>query len=84
MSVTAADRIKYGFLAVSFAVICWVIGVLAGSVVAYFVWFFAPASSGKDWPALIAFVVVVIVCGAFGLMKGWQMYRHKMDEIAAQ
>lgn len=74
------SRIQYALLAIFFALLWWIIGVMSGSVVAFFVYYFSPESSGRDWPAVIAFVAISLGCGIFGMFRSWQLYTRKIAE----
>lgn len=75
------SRIQYALLAVFFALLWWIVGVLSGSVAAFFVYLFSPDSSGHDWPAVIAFVVISLGFGIFGMFRSWQLYTRKIAEL---
>ncbi len=76
-------RIQYALLAIFFALLWWIIGVMSGSVVAFFVYYFSPESSGRDWPAVISFVMISLGCGIFGMFRSWQLYTRKVSELAS-
>jgi len=76
-------RIQYALLAIFFALLWWIIGVLSGSLAAYFVYFFSLESSGRDWPAVIAFVLIALGCGVFGMFRSWQLYNKKIAELTS-
>lgn len=76
-------RIQYALLAIFFALLWWIIGVLSGSLAAYFVYFFSLESSGRDWPAVFSFVLIALGCGIFGMFRSWQLYNKKIAELTS-
>lgn len=76
-----ATRIQIGLLALVFASLWWAIGILAGSVLAFFVFFFTPDSPTRAWPSFFAFVGTVLTCGLFGIYIAFKTYSRKTDEM---
>ncbi len=74
-------RIQYALLAIFFALLWWIIGVMSGSVAAFFVYYFFLDGSGLDWPAVIAFIIISLGCGIFGMFRAWQLYTRKVAEL---
>ena len=66
-----------------FVCLWWLMGVSAGIVTAFFVFFVTPDGPDRAWPAFYAFVGIVLATGLFGTVKSWRLYRAKVAEIAA-
>ena len=76
-------RIQYALLAIFFALLWWIIGVMSGSVVAFLFYHFSPEGSGRDWPAIISFAMISLGCGIFGMFRSWQLYTRKVAELTS-
>lgn len=76
-------RIHYALLALFYALLWWIVGVISGSVVAFFVYYFSPESSGRDWPAIISFAAISLGCGIFGIFRSWKLYSRKVADMAS-
>ena len=72
-------RLKIGLLAVFITCLWLAIGVLAGSVLAFFVYAITPRGPGHDWPAVYALGGTVISCGIFGFYLSWKTYTNKKE-----
>ncbi len=77
-----ATRIQTALLALFFCLLAWTAGVLGGSVAAFFVYALTPDGPTRDWPAVLTFAGVTLLCGTFGIVKSLQMYRNRISESA--
>ena len=71
-------RIHYALLAIFFALLWWIIGVLSGSVVAFLIYYLSSGDSGRDWPAVAAFASISLAFGVSGMFRAWQLYTRKV------
>ncbi|NNC77917.1 MAG: hypothetical protein HKN77_08135 [Woeseiaceae bacterium] len=76
------SRLQYALLAIFFALLWWIVGVLSGSVAAFLIYFLSPEDSGRDWPAITAFSIIALGFGGFGIRKSWQLYIKKAADLA--
>ena len=68
-------RIQTALLAIFLALLWWIIGVLAGSVAAFFVYLLS--SNNADWPAAVVLLSIALLCGIGGSIKSFRLYRKK-------
>lgn len=61
------------------ALLWWIIGVLAGSVAAFLVYFITPDSPDRAWPAALTLIMIALGSGIFGSFKSWQLYNKKVS-----
>ncbi len=73
-------RIQTALLALFFCLLTWTAGVLGGSVAAFYVYSVTPDGPTRDWPAVLAFLVVTLACGVFGVLRSLKMYRSRVAE----
>lgn len=74
-------RFQAAILAILFACVWCVIGLLSGYLLSYLIvsW----TSSGVDGrsPAALIFNASVLVCTGYGIIRGWRLYRAFSDTL---
>jgi len=70
-------RLRLGLLALFITCLWLAIGVLAGSVLAFFVYGFTPQGPNHDWPAVYALGGTILLCGIFGFYLSWKTYTNR-------
>ena len=76
-----ATRIQIGLLALFYAGLWWGIGVLAGCVLAFFVFVVTPNGPERSWPAVYVLFGTIGLCGIFGTYLSWKTYICKMSDL---
>jgi hypothetical protein len=68
-------RFQAAILAVLFACVWCVIGLLAGYLLSLLVVSLSPQESAGSWPATLIFVGAAVSCTGYGVIRGWRLYR---------
>ena len=68
-------RFQAAILAMLFACVWIVIGLLAGFLLSYLVVSFTSSGVDGSSPAAIIFNLALAVCGGYGVIRGWRLYR---------
>ncbi len=68
-------RIQVALLALFFALLAWIAGVLAGSVLALAV----VALTASGWPAVYALVGTTLLIGIAGSVRAFRLYQQKIS-----
>ncbi len=72
-------RIQVALLALFFALLAWIAGVLAGSVLAFLVVALAPSGPDSGWPAVYTLVGTTLLVGIAGSVRAWKLYQQKIS-----
>lgn len=72
------SRTQVALLALFFALLAWVAGVLAGSVLALLVLERTPAGPEPGGPAVYALVGTTLLVGVTGSIRAYRLYRRKV------
>ena len=72
-------RIQVALLALFFALLAWVAGVLAGSVLALLVLEKTPVGSDTGGPAVLALVGTTLLIGVTGSLRAYRLYQRKIS-----
>ncbi len=72
-------RTQVALLAVFFALLAWVAGVLAGSLLALLVLEGSPSGSVSDGPAVYALIGTTLLIGVSGSIRAFKLYQKKIS-----
>ena len=72
------SRTQGALLALFFALLAWVAGVLAGSVLALLVLERTPAGPDSGGPAVLALVGTTLLIGVSGSIRAYRLYQRKI------
>ncbi|MDJ0908723.1 MAG: hypothetical protein QNI99_06000 [Woeseiaceae bacterium] len=73
------SRTQTALLALFFALLAWVAGVLAGSVLALLVLEKTPSGPESGWPAIYALVGTTLLIGVSGSIRAFRLYQQKIS-----
>lgn len=74
-----ASRTQTALLALFFALLAWVAGVLAGSVLALLVLERTPTGAESGWPAIYALIGTTLLVGVSGSLRAFRLYQQKVS-----
>jgi hypothetical protein len=69
-------RFQAAVLAILFACVWSVIGLLTGYLLSYLVVRFTSSGIDASSPASIIFNLAVALCAGYGVIRGWRLYRE--------
>ncbi len=72
-------RIQVALLALFFALLAWIAGVLAGSVLALLVLERTPSGPNTGWPAIYTLIGTTLLIGVAGSLRAWKLYQQKIS-----
>ncbi len=72
------SRTQIALLALFFALLAWVAGVLAGSVLALLVLERTPAGPDSGGPAVYALIGATLLIGVSGSIRAYRLYQRKI------
>ena len=75
-----ATRIQIALLAVFFALLAWIAGVMAGSVLAFMVVALTPSGPASGWPAIYTLIGTTLLIGITGSVRAYRLYQQKISD----
>ena len=73
------SRTQVALLALFFALLAWVAGVLAGSVLALLVLDRTPTIPDSGWPAIYTLIGTTLLIGVTGSVRAYRLYLQKVS-----
>lgn len=74
-------RFQAAVLAILFACVWCVIGLLTGYLLSYLVVRFTSSGVDASSPAAIIFNLAVALCAGYGVIRGWRLYRDVSESL---
>ncbi len=74
------SRTQAALLALFFALLAWVAGVLAGCVLALLVLDRTPAVPSSGWPAIYILIGTTLLIGVTGSVRAYRLYLQRISE----
>ncbi len=74
-------RFQAAVLAILFACVWCVIGLLTGYLLSYLVVSWTSSGIDASSPAAIIFNSAVVLCSGYGVIRGWRLYRDFSESL---
>lgn len=81
LAAAEIGRFQAAILAVLFACVWCVIGLVAGYLLSLFIFYLSPAEAAGRWPETLMFTTTALVCTIYGVVRGWRLYRSFSESL---
>jgi hypothetical protein len=74
-------RFQAAVLALLFACVWCVIGLVAGYLLSLFVFSLSPSNAAGSWPETLMFTATAVICAGYGAVRGWRLYQSFSESL---
>ena len=74
-------RFQAAILAILFACVWCVIGLLSGYLLSYLIVSWTSSGVDSRTPATLIFYASALICSGYGIVRGWRLYRAFNDAL---